>query len=472
MFDLSQHRDVVLSRVKRAGYSALSGHDFFLAVAEEFFSKFGTGARDDIRGRLYDCCEDIIDSVLSARAIKDDLKRVLFELDYVRKAQRPKRGPLPSRGISAATLSVIAGRLPEVLKPQFDNESLHREFESVSAATVEPSDVTREAFITSPRSEILPGTLYFHSASNNLVGFGKNMGPSWPASLTALGFAPLLPIDRGASIRQILDLPRRDQVEIRKLCASARKRLELVFGIKRTRDPLRINAASLFFRAPMARLLGCLCEIIAPFPKIANADDYRLIYTARPKVEGLDLYSVIFEYLVRRIEYKIKHRIESKLKSLLKFVGLLDNRDADNGECVRFIERFITCHRQVALLHSVRLRVAAILINVDVTSKTGLVVPRTNGRRVGWRDYHNLGRWTDALRGRLELGLVDSGRDEKLRYRLPRHAPWQWPKNAGMTQSIEGLVNQIAQSARRAAKIRHGAPPASSKGRRRKRKAK
>jgi hypothetical protein len=454
VFDFLQHRDVLLSRVKREGYRALSGHDFFLAVAEEFFSEFGTGARDDIRGRLYDCCEDIIDSVLSARAIKDNLKRILFELDYIRKAQRPKRGPLPSRTISAGTLSVIAGRLPEELKPQFDDESLLREFASVSAVTVGPSDVAREAFITSPRSELLPGTLYFHSANNNLVGFGRNTGPIWPASLAALGFAPFLPIDRGVSIRQVLDLPRRDQVEIRKLCASARKQLKLVFGIKRTRDPLRINAASLFFRPPMARLLGCLCEIIAPFPKLADANDYRLIYTGRPQVDGLDLYSVIFEYLERRIECKIKHRIGSKLKYILKFVGLLDNRDADNSECVRFIERFITCHRQIALLHAVRLRAVAALGKIDVTSKARIIVPGTNGCAVGWPDYHNLGHWTDVLRGRLELGLVDTGRDEKLRYRLPGHVHWQWPPHAAMTQTVEGLISPLVQSARRTGKIR------------------
>ncbi len=468
MFDNGPHREFVLRRVERKGFNELGGHDLFLAIAETFFSDFSPGARDDIRLALYDCCENIVDSILAARLIKNDLTSILCELAYVTTVRRPKRGPLPSRMISAPTLSMIAGHLPSDLKPRFVEKSLYREFGRVFAVTHSQNMIEREAFVTSPQSEVISGALHFYSASDTIVGFGSAPKTHWPAALTALGLNSSRDIDGGVSIRRILNLPRRELKEIRTLCAWASKQLKLTFGVERTHDAVRINAASFFFRPPMAGLLGCLCEIIGPFPAVACADQYRVIYVARALEGWPDLYSLLYEYLDRRIGCEIEERISDAVKQrirgeidryvrraaiyAMKSSGVLNNQEADRDECARFIVRYIARHRQIALLHAARMRISNALQNVEVTSKAKKIVTDTSGCAVNWEDYHNLGRWTDVLRGRLELGLVDSGRREKLRYRIPRQVHWQWPRDAAMTKPIERLIGALVRSARQARK--------------------
>ncbi|MGH6672970.1 MAG: hypothetical protein ACRECV_13490 [Xanthobacteraceae bacterium] len=267
------------------------------------------------------------------------------------------------------------------------------------------------------------------------------------------------------------------------LAIRGRKRLKLAFGIRRKRDPLRVSASSLVVQPTMARLLGCVCQIIAPFPTMHDADDYRVIYTAPGDGKWPDLYSTLFRYVRRRVQKELKKRVrqadredpdkvpndlQRAARTAVRISGLLDYRDGSDEECGRFIQRFITCHRQIATLQGVGGALTDTLKQVDFSGTTKIAVPGFDGCRIGWKDYHNIGRWRDAWRARLQLGLVDSGRDIKLRYRLPEQVRWRWPREAPISWPIERLVRPLISTARFAMKGDRGLKR--RKGRKRRRR--
>jgi hypothetical protein len=472
---LPNRTKAIAEKVKKHGYKGLNGHDFFIAIAENYFgSRNGkptrSGERADIGETIFDCCENILETVLIARPIRVTLKKVLDELDCVLEARPPKRGPISNRIIAQDTLSLIAGITPKSLQPDFKSrpeDGVGRSsqlFTNTLAGAVKlPKGLkwkrmprqTAE-FTVSENSEILAGKLHSYSATDTPIGFLPLPRDPWPISLAALGFEPGEPIVRGVRISSILRLSHRHLRDLKLRCARVRWELGARFGIRNRNDPLNISAVDIFAQPPMAKLMNCLCNLIAPFPAIKILGAYNVILSApawreaEDNVRGRALYPLIYDHLRLRLEMSPREMSSKEARETLRFFGLEYLGKDENSECVRYVQRFITAHRQLAALCLIRRQIQKTLADIDFASDEVVALPNCHVT-VGWADVHNLGRWSDNLRHRLQLGSVDQGREQKTRFRLPDQIDWKWPVGHSVNPKIHKLIGPVVKAARRAA---------------------
>ena len=462
---------MVSKQVRADGYDGLTGHEFSVAVAENYFGPAYFNALAEISEQLFICCDAILQTVQAARPIKTPLKRSLDELEFAISARLPKRGPLSTRTISAQTLQLVAGLVPESLQPKCIIGGGDRAqgkfgeglFDSVLAGPVfmleaEPTKgppSTHKNFVIPEGSQLLPAMLDFYSASDKLVGFAPRAPKPWPASLIELGFQPDRPIMRDISVGSILKLPPQHLEDFRTRCELALQELRTRFGIENRYDPLDIGAATPFVQSPMAMLLYRLCELISPFPDIAELQAYNIIYIAPSRSEKSGkaresaLYPLIFQHVKHRLGLRSRQATDA-----MRLVGLLDPYDNDNAECDRYIQRYIACHRQLAIISAVMRRLEHALANVEFASKTTARISGSNVR-VKWLDLQNLGRWKTYLSGRLGFGVVDRGRQQNTRLPIPPQTDWKWPAGVRIDQTPAQSVGPLVRAARVASRTTH-----------------
>lgn len=470
---LERQTKSLAKRVKDIGYDGLTDQEFSVAIADNYFSsKCLEQHRDhqgDISDHLFDCCYAIIQIARNARPIKTSLKRSLDELEFLITARLSKRGPPSTRTISAQTLQLLAGFLPRSLAPT-DGIRPQDEFEDglfenilagpVSmreAETSEGSLNTSKNFIVPKGLMLLPGITDFYSASDKLIGFVPRAATKqWPTSLTRLGFQSRRPITRDISIGSILKLPPQQLEDLRTRCELALQELRIRFGIEHRHDPLDIGAAAPFVQAPMAKLLNCLCDLISPSPDIAELQVYDIIYIApgrsakSGKARESALYPLIYQHIKDRLGLPSRQAADA-----MRFVGLLDPGDGDNDECDRYIQRYIACHRQLAIISTVAALLGRVLAKVEFASKTTARVPGCDVR-VTWSDLQNLGRWSEHLRGRLRCGVVDRGRPQSTRLPIPTQIDWKWPTGLRVNQTLVDSVGPLVRAARIASRTALG----------------
>lgn len=468
---LERQTKLAAKRVKDLGYDGLTDQEFSIAIANNYFgSKPLEQHRDhhgDISDHLFDCCYAIIQIARNARSIKTPLKRSLDELEFLITARLSKRGPPSTRTISAQTLQLLAGFLPRSLASA-DGVRLQDEFEDglfenilagpVSmreAETSEGSLKTPKNFIVPRGLMLLPGITDFYSASDRLIGFAPRAAKQWPRSLTKLGFQSGYPVTRDISIGSILKLPPQQLKDFRTRCELTLQELRTRFGIENRYDPLDIGAAAPFVQPPMAKLLNCLCDLISRFPDIAELKAYDIIYIApgrsakSGKARESALYPLIFQRIKDRLGLPSRQAADA-----MRFVGLLDPCDSDNVECDRYIQRYIACHRQLAIISSVRCYLDQALANVEFASKKTARIPGCDAR-VTWLDLQNLGCWSEYLRGRLRCGVVDRGRPQNTRLPIPLQIDWKWPTGLRVDQTLVQSVGPLVRAARIASRTTH-----------------
>lgn len=461
---LERQTKLAAKRVKDLGYDGLTDQEFSIAIADNYFgSKSLEQHRDhhgDISDHLFDCCYAIIQIARNARPIKTPLKRSLDELEFLITARLSKRGPPSTRTISAQTLQLLAGFLPRSLAPtdgvRPQGEFGEGLFDCVLAGPVfmleaEPTKgppSTHKNFVIPEGSQLLPAMLDFYSASDKLLGFAPRAPKPWPASLIELGFQPDLPIMRDISVGSVLKLPPQHLEDFRTRCELALQELRTRFGIENRYDPLDIGAAAPFVQPPMAKLLNCLCDLISPFPDIAELKAYDIIYIApgrsakSGKARESALYPLIFQRIKDRLGLPSREAADA-----MRFVGLLDPCDSDNVECDRYIQRYIACHRQLAIISAVRFHLDHALANVEFASEKAARIPGWDVR-VKWSDLQNLERWSEYLRGRLRCGVVDRGRPQSARLPIPPQINWKWPTGLRVNQTLVQSVGPLVRAAR------------------------
>jgi hypothetical protein len=330
--------------------------------------------------------------------------------------------------VSAQTLQLVAGILPTFLAPINEDvpapgmfgEGL---FDSILAGPVSMMKAKaskspperHKNFIVPNGSPFLPAMLDLYSASDKLIGFVPRAAKPWPKALVELGFRPGRPIARDISVGSILKLPPQHLEDFRTRCELTLQELRTRFGIVNRYDPLDLGAATPFVQPPMATLLGCLCELIAPIPDIAELKAYEIIYIVPErsvksgKARESALYPLIYQHIKDRLGLPSRQASDA-----MRFVGLLDPCDGDNDECDRYIQRYIACHRQLAIISAVRFHLNDTLAKVEFASKKTAMIPGCDVR-VTRSDLQNLGRWSEYLRGRLRCGVVDRGRPQHAR---------------------------------------------------------
>jgi hypothetical protein len=472
---LERQTKLVAKRVKDLGYNGLTDQEFSIAIADNYFGpKCLEQNRDqhgDISDDLFDSCYAILQIARTARPIKTPLKHSLDELEFLITARLSKRGPPSTRTISAQTLQLVAGILPISLAPtagvrpqdEFENGL----FENILAGPVsmreaEPSEgspKTAKNFIVPKGSKLLPGIADFYSASDRLIGFAPRAARPWPTSLTKLGFQSGHPVTRDISIGSILKLPPQLLEDLRTRCELTLQELRIRFGIENRYDPLDIGAAAPFVQAPMAKLLNCLCDLISPFPDIAELQAYDIIYIApgrsvkSGKARESALYPLIYQHIKDRLGLPSRRATET-----MRLTGLLDPCENDNAEYDRYIQRYIACHRHLAIISAAMRLLERPLAKVEFSSNKSAGVPGSN-LRVKWSDLQNLGRWKECLKGRLGSGVVDRGRQQSARLAIPSQIDWKWPAGIRADQTVAQSVGPLVRAARVASRTAHARKP-------------
>jgi hypothetical protein len=477
--ELENRAKIVSKQVRAGGYDGLTGHEFAVAVTENYFGSASVQCNGntpaEISERIFFCCDAILHIVRAERPIKTHLKQSLDELEFVISARLPKRGPPSTRTISVQTLQLVAGLVPESLQPNCIIDGGDRAqgefgeglFDSVLAGPVfmleaEPAKgppSTHKNFVIPEGAQLLPAMLDLYSASDKLVGFAPRARKPWPASLIELGFQPDRPIMRDISVGSILKLPPQHLEDFRTRCELALQELRTRFGIGNRHDPLDIGAAAPFVQSSMATLLNCLCELIAPFPDITELQAYNVIYIAPGRSEKSGkaresaLYPLIYQHIKDRLELPSRQATEA-----MRLAGLLDPCDNDNAECDRYIQRHIACHRHLAIISAAMRLLERPLANVKFASNNSASVPGCN-LRVKWSDLQNLGRWKKYLRGRLGSGVVDRGRQQSARLAIPSQIDWKWPAGIRVDQTLAQSVGPLVRAARIASRTSHAKKP-------------
>lgn len=449
-------REELANRVRRdEGFTQLDGDDFYLAVAAAYFPDRSIEELVDIRGKLFDCCADTTDNILSGHIIQRDLKKILADLRHLETAcqRTQQRGRPSARAISGLTIQILAGRLPDQLKPRFQSDLPGAEFGNVIVTHCEGNP--ENGYQTSLGSERMAGALDFLSAADSCFHFDTITKPAWPAVLTELGFMNEEEPPAELPVPDIRRLSDERRAELLRLVQEVHERLKDLFNISSKHDPLMINPSNIFYQPPLAKLMNGLCELVAPFPDVKGLESYELIYKSLPQQSLPKLLETLLEHIVKLVTRTLRaslHRknVSEDVRQLL-IIADVPGHDAEfEGELVRMAQRFITCHRQIAILHDIRAQMATALEPIDFGSNQEIDFA---GIRVTWQDFHNLGRWTDVLRGRFISGFVDSRRQEIGRDPLPANFNhWQWPEETPMTIETTLYAPDLIKAAQRSFK--------------------
>lgn len=445
-------REELANRVRRdEGFAQLDGDDFYLAVADSYFPNSAAEKLIEIRSELLDCCADIVDTIMSGHIIQRDLKMILANLRYLEGAcQRThQRGRQPAQSISGLTFQILSGHLPDRLKPQFQSVFPWTEFGNMIATRYQGNPKNR--YQTSLDSERMAGAFDFLSAADSCFHFDTITKSAWPAVLTAFGFRDEEepPAELRVYIRQLSEERR---AELLRLVQEADERLKGLFRIRSKHDPLMINPSNIFYQPPLAKLMNGLCELVAPFPAVKGLESYELIYKSLPWQSLPKLLETLLQHIIKQVTRTLqaqrpRDNIAKDVHHLLTIADVPGHDAEFEGELVRMTQRFITCHRQIAILHDIRTKMEPALEHIDFGSNRETDFA---GMHVTWQDFHNLGRWTDVLRGRLKSGFVDSRRQEIGRDPLPpEFNHWQWPEETPMMTETTLYAPALVKAARR-----------------------
>lgn len=202
-----------------------------------------------------------------------------------------------------------------------------------------------------------------------------------------------------------------------------------------------------------ALLLCGLEDVVCPWPETRPAKEIleKLREPLPARDEGRDgknrsLYQLLFGVVRRRVQEATGCDAATfRLKA--DAVGLIDADDEDDA-FDRYVEGHVRTFVEIGAINAARLYIQDLLRTsqvdmADLEHSTG------DENRFSPQDYHELGRWSDHLKARLKLGLVDRSRGTSFRFHHER-AIWRFPSKLPRNVSPERLAWYLVQAARRA----------------------
>lgn len=416
-------------------------------VAEVFFQDKSEAARDEIRNDIYDVICVVSDLIEAAQSngMRDALKRVFNELTFVATAFDPDRRPRRTDKLGRDALMVMTGRLPASLDP-----GLWGTPSNFGRLQISPLN-NSTAGVPIPQTPFLLQALVHLAASRGEPTAITNRSlTKWPQCLAELGVNTNTKYDDIADIYwpEIRRLHQGQRKELVELAVTGRKWLEWCFGIRKRNDPLNFSNIRLVAPRATAIILACLTKIICPWPRIMPMHDIlqalreplQAPETCHPDLQD-SLYQLVFNIIRRNA--KQLHDCDGMLfKKKAQLIGLLDPlRKADAFD--RYVENYVRMLREIRMINASRIYIDRKLESKGLsTADFGKCIGGKNG--VCAEDYHELGRWSDDLKGRLEIGYVDRGRDADLRFELPE-PKWKFPsklrEKAPRREFTAALVN-------------------------------
>jgi len=195
-------------------------------IAELFFSERSEADRRDASGQIYDLVCAIADPVAAAhpRELRQTLKTVLADLDYLAEAFEIGRRPRGTRKIGADAWMAITGRVPRSLVPAGGGDVDFADFGRLQIGPLGPSATASGRMIPIDRaSGLLPAILDFASADGRVTAIWLRSLSVWPRSLAALGLGPGTLPTRPVYSGRVRCLPDDQQRELAELATAARE---------------------------------------------------------------------------------------------------------------------------------------------------------------------------------------------------------------------------------------------------------
>ena len=452
---LADMRAAVCAATQTAKVSGLRNIGSLMAagiVAEVFFPNRSEATRDEIRNDIYDVICVVSDLIEAAQpnGMRDALKRVLNELTFLATAFDSDRRPRRTDKVGRDALMVMTGRLPPSLDP--GPWGTPSNFGRLQIGPL--SNVIAGVPIPQP-SLLLQALVHFAASHEELTAITTRSLTKWPRCLAELG------VDKNTKHDDIVDiywpeirrLHQEQRRELVELAIAGRKWLKWCFGIRKRNDPLNFSNVRLVAPSATAKILASLTEVICPWPRIMPTHDILRALreplhdqeTCHPDLQD-SLYQSVFD-ITRRNAKQLHDRDGALFKKKAQLIGLLDPlRKADAFD--RYVENYVRMLRAIRMINASRIYIDRKLESKGLsTADFGKCIGGNNG--VCAEDYHELGRWSDDLKGRLEIGYVDRGHDADLRFGLPE-PKWKFPSKLREKATRKEFTAALVNAARKA----------------------
>lgn len=471
---MTEYREIISKAKRRAlaeGFEGLSSHEGAAVIANAYFKERSEAVRDWIGRKIDDLVWSVVAPISAAQPgeFRKSLKGVFADLKSVIEAcGRAATDAGRPRRITADTLISMTGRLPMALVPpswegadfsdfgefsikpfrQFQRKNEHN---SGSTGKIDsPQSPPKQAkskpqsFPISRNSLLLPGILQVFSADDLPVEISpRGSAGTWPASVGTLGYANDGNPPVTVTTRNIQALPNDQKEELAKLAEETMESLRWHFGIQHKNDPLNFSEIQLVAPTATAMILSCLTEIICtPWPELIQQKEV-LAQLTEP-LPGSDewhsdlqgsLYQAVFKLVKRHAGFNGK-----VFREKADWIGLFEQGDEDS-KFNEHVEGYVQMLAQVRQLHAARIWIEELLSkhDIDLADYVKAVGGRTG---ISPEDHHDLSRWSESLKKRLQLGAVgDLTKGSTLRFDIGHHQ-WKFPKFSERLQ-VEEMTRRL-----------------------------
>lgn len=449
----------------RDGIGDLDSRTATFIITRLFFRDKKEGALNQIHEELYDLVHDVREMVATADPdiLRSSLPDILSDLDYLATAFEPGRRPRDARIISAEALTVLTARLPVCLTPPSWAGSHFGDYgRFLIGASAEPhSSVPIEApperrptlgragdmIPISGASLLFSGLLNMMSAEDRPFAVSSPELTNWPEGLAQLGFTPDALPKAGIDIRTLKSLEPAQKAEIAELARSAASWLKTNFGITKRNDPIILDRNRLVGPKATAWVFQRLSEVPFPVPTTPERNEVAAFlrdctdesYDFHPTLRG-SLYAVLFDLIRRTAEEAFKCAPETFRRSA-QAVGLLDP-EKNSAAFDRYAEGFARIFTQIRFIDQARR-----YIETRRPSIEKMFEPKGEDQYSD-EEFSELGRWSDYLKGLLQLGIYEQGHDAAARFDLP--APrWKFPSKLPQSRQEKDLADALVAAAQK-----------------------
>ena len=268
-----------------------------------------------------------------------------------------------------------------------------------------------------------------------------------PEGLAQLGFTPDALPKAGIDIRTLKSLEPAQKAEIAELARSAASWLKTNFGITKRNDPIILDRNRLVGPKATAWVFQRLSEVPFPVPTTPERNEVAAFlrdctdesYDFHPTLRG-SLYAVLFDLIRRTAEEAFKCAPETFRRSA-QAVGLLDP-EKNSAAFDRYAEGFARIFTQIRFIDQARR-----YIETRRPSIEKMFEPKGEDQYSD-EEFSELGRWSDYLKGLLQLGIYEQGHDAAARFDLP--APrWKFPSKLPQSRQEKDLADALVAAAQK-----------------------
>lgn len=447
--DVLLDNETVAAALERAcvrGFNSMSLRTATAAASAWLYPELTEENRRKAQRILHDLACDLVDLIVktSTKDLRPSLKSVLADLEYLADGFKAGRRPRRDRLVGGDALAVLTGRLPKSLVPMAGGI----EFTDFGRLQIGRADRKNASLIPVDRNSfLLPGILDLVSGTDKAAAVFSRSLSKWPRCLSALDLQPAILPERAIRVERILDLSLAERRELSKLATIAKKWLLRCFGIRNSRDPLHFDRSRLAVPRASATILASLTEIICPWPQVQPAKEI-LEKLREPRFSELGVhkdmqgsaYAIIFDIVCRFARQQTGYR-SAALEKRIDAIGMLVP-DSDTFD--RFIENYVRTFVHLRMINEARTFIQGAFVRQrrDMADRDA----RADGFSPA--DYHELGRWSDVLKGRLKLGLVDRTHGTAVRFAHDQKLKWQFPSKLPQAPTPRDVARLIVEAAR------------------------